>query len=569
MKTMKEHSLYALSAAALLVSVGCTPAADSGANTDADADTASAAQSIQVEAFNDNYRSYLKQLASDEFEGRAPASKGEELTVGMLTSKFEAWGLKPYDAETGSYEQKVPLVKMIPYKVSSMRFDGATQLDDFEYRTEMMAWSPRVVDDIQLSDSDVVFVGYGIVAPEYDWNDYAGLDVEGKTVVMLVNDPGYDTQDPELFNGAAMTYYGRWTYKYEEAARQGAAAAIVIHETGPAGYGWGVIAGGSPVRFDLARENKNMDRVEVEGWITSESADKLFALQGKTLAEMRTAAQQRDFAPVALNTAMSMQVQSKFEYLDSSNVVGYIEGTEKPEEHVIYMAHWDHLGIDPINEDDPIHNGAQDNASGTAGLLAIAEKFAQLEAPKRSVVFAAVAAEERGLLGSDWYANQPLFPLSKAVAGINMDVMNVYGPVRDMVVVGFGNSELEDYLERYVQPQNRYIAPEPTPEVGSFYRSDHFNLAKRGVPMLYAKGGNDHFELGREYVEEKRAEYIRNAYHKPADEYEESWDLRGVQQDLKVYFNIGNELANSDAWPEWNEGNEFKAIRDESAAARE
>ncbi|MEX1222178.1 MAG: M28 family metallopeptidase [Idiomarina sp.] len=560
---MKHFSIWTATALSLAIASGCSEAPDAGSETRVQD------SGLEIAEFNENYRDYLQRLSSDEFEGRAPASDGEELTVDMLSGKFAEWGLKPYNSETGSYEQQVPLVKMIPYKVSSITFSGDTAVDAFEYRTEMMAWSPRVVEDIQLDNSEVVFVGYGIVAPEYDWNDYENLDVEGKTVVMLVNDPGYDTQNAELFNGSAMTYYGRWTYKYEEAARQGAAAALVIHETGPAGYGWGVVAGGSPVRFDLARDNKNMDRVQVEGWITSESADKLFAGQGKSLAEMREQAQRTDFAAVSLNTALNVRVQSKFEYLDSSNVVGYIEGTENPEEHVIYMAHWDHLGVDPINTDDPIYNGAQDNASGTAGLLAIAEKFAQAPAPKRSIVFAAVAAEERGLLGSDWYANNPLFPLSKAVAGINMDVMNVYGPVRDMVVVGFGNSELEDYLERYVQPQNRYIAPEPTPEVGSFYRSDHFNLAKKGVPMLYAKGGNDHFELGRAHVEEQRAEYIRTAYHKPADEYNEDWDLRGVQQDLSVYFSIGSELANSNAWPNWNDGNEFKAIRDDTADQRQ
>lgn len=560
---MKHFSIWTATALSLAIASGCSEAPDK------DSETRMEESAVEVAEFNENYRDYLKRLSSDEFEGRAPASEGEELTVDMLSSKFAEWGLKPYNSETGSYEQQVPLVKMIPYKVSSMTFSGDTAVDAFEYRTEMMAWSPRVVEDVQLDNSEVVFVGYGIVAPEYDWNDYEDLDVEGKTVVMLVNDPGYDTQDAELFNGSAMTYYGRWTYKYEEAARQGAAAALVIHETGPAGYGWGVVAGGSPVRFDLARDNKNMDRVQVEGWITSESAGQLFAAQGKSLAEMREQAQRTDFAAVSLNTALNVRVQSKFEYLNSSNVVGYIEGTESPEEHVIYMAHWDHLGVDPINTEDPIYNGAQDNASGTAGLLAIAEKFAQAPAPKRSIVFAAVAAEERGLLGSNWYANNPLFPLSKAVAGINMDVMNVYGPVRDMVVVGFGNSELEDYLERYVQPQNRYIAPEPTPEVGSFYRSDHFNLAKKGVPMLYAKGGNDHFEHGRAHVEAQRAEYIRTAYHKPADEYNEDWDLRGVQQDLSVYFSIGSELANSDAWPSWNDGNEFKAIRDETADQRQ
>jgi len=323
------------------------------------------------------------------------------------------------------------------------------------------------------------------------------------------------------------------------------------------------------VRFHHARDNKYSERVQVEGWLTAASAEALFATQNSSLAAMREAAQQRDFEAVDLNINVSMEIESKFEYLDSHNIIGYIEGKERPEEHVIYMAHWDHLGVDPINEDDPIYNGAQDNASGTAGLMAIAEHFAQQGTPERTIIFAAVGAEERGLLGSDWYANNPLLPLEKAVAGINMDVMNVYGPMRDMVVVGHGNSELEEYLTRYVQPQNRYIAPEPNPEVGSFYRSDHFNLAKKGVPMLYAKGGNDHVELGREAIETARAEYTRDAYHKPADEYDPNWDLRGVQQDLSVYFLIGNDLANSNAWPQWYEGNEFKSVRDESSAQRD
>lgn len=572
--------VFPLSALALLILAGCSPEPENDTALIGSADKASEREQQQAAGkddekqsttadFNPNFKDYLRQLSSDEFEGRAPASKGEILTVELLETKFREWGLKPYDAENDTYKQPVPLVKMIPYRVSEMTLTGDTQLDPLEYRTEMMAWSPRVVESIELKDSELVFVGYGIVAPEYEWDDYEGLDVEGKTVVMLVNDPGYDTEDEDLFNGAAMTYYGRWTYKFEEAARQGAAGALVIHETGPAGYGWSVVAGASPVRFDLARENKNMDRVEVEGWLTSDSAEALFAANGSSLAEMREQAATEEFQPVSLNTSVSMTVDSKFEYLDSNNVVGYIEGKSRPEEHVIYMAHWDHLGMDPINSDDPVYNGAQDNASGTAGLMAIAEHFAKQEQPERSIVFAAVAAEERGLLGSDWYANNPLFPLSQAVAGINMDVMNVYGPMRDMVVVGHGNSELEDYLERYVQPQNRYIAPEPNPEVGSFYRSDHFNLAKQGVPMLYAKGGNDHFEKGRSYGEEQRAEYVRDAYHQPADEFDENWDLRGVQQDLEVYFLIGDDLANSSDWPNWNDGNEFKATRDATADERQ
>lgn len=554
---MKKLSVLAAS----LLIVACSPASEPETTTSPQVD-------VDPYSFNENYRDYLATLSSDEFEGRAPASKGEQLTVEFVEEKFRSWGLEPFNQEQNNYQQQVPLVKMTPYSVSAMSFSNS-DLGEFAYKQDMMAWSPRVQESVELDASEMVFAGYGIVAPEYGWNDYEGLDVEGKTVVVLVNDPGYDSGDPEVFNGKAMTYYGRWTYKFEEASRQGAAGIIVIHETGPAGYGWGVIAGGSPVRFDLARENKNMDRTEIEGWITTEAADRLFARVGSSYAEMRERAQQPDFAPVALDTAMSVSVQTDFEYLNSPNLIGYIEGKTKPEEHVIYMAHWDHLGVNPIASDDQIYNGAQDNASGTAGVMAIAEFFASQPQPERSVVFVLVTAEERGLLGSQWYANNPMLPLGKAVAGVNMDVLNVYGPMRDMVVVGHGNSELEEYLGKYVEQQDRYVAPEPTPEAGSFYRSDHFNLAKKGVPMLYAKGGNDHVEHGEAYGKEKRAEYVQVAYHKPADEYDPEWDLRGVQQDLWLYYWIGNELANSDAWPNWYAGNEFRAIRDETASERQ
>ena len=530
--------------------------------------TPSSAVAVDWYSFNENYRSYLETLSGDDFAGRAPAGEGEAKTIDFVETKFSQWGIKPFNANTGSYQQAVPLVRMLPYQVSDMGFSHP-DLAAFNYRTDMMAWSPRVQEAVELVDSPLVFAGYGIVAPEFGWNDYEGLDVEGKTVVVLVNDPGYDSGDPEVFNGKAMTYYGRWTYKFEEAARQGAAGILVIHETGAAGYGWAVVAGGSPQRFDLARENNNMDRSAVEGWITEASADKLFARLGSDYQGMRAAAQQADFKAIDLGVSVSLTVATKFDYLDSPNLIGYIEGSKYPDQHVIYMAHWDHMGVDPINPDDGIFNGAQDNASGTAGVMALAEFYASQPAPERSIVFVLVTAEERGLLGSDWYADHPMLPLAKAVAGINMDVMNVYGPMRDMVVVGYGNSELEDYLANYVEQQGRYVAPEPMPEVGSFYRSDHFNLAKRGVPMLYAKGGNDHIEFGVSYGQEKRAEYLRDAYHKPADEYDPNWDLRGVQQDLWLYYQVGHELANGSAWPNWYEGNEFRSIRDASHSQRQ
>lgn len=560
---MKRWVLTALAAGAL-VACGQQP----GAETSSESASQQAAQTdaqqqpdLKGSAFNPNFRDYLKTIASDEFAGREPSTEGEEKVVSFIENHFKEWGLKPYNSETGSYRQSVPLVKIMPYQVSDMTFKGKNAPETMNYRTEMMAWTMRVTDQVSLNNSDMVFVGYGIVAPEYNWNDYEGLDVEGKTVVMFVNDPGYATQDPALFNGNAMTYYGRWTYKFEEAARQGAAGAIIIHETGPAGYGWGVVASGSPVRYDLKAENNNMDRAKVEGWITLESAESLFSKLDMTVEEARQMALSKDFEPLPLNVQANITIKNKFEELSAYNVVGYIEGSKYPKEHVIYMAHHDHLGTDPVREDDPIYNGAQDNATGTAGLLALAEKFAQQPQPERSVVFLAVGAEESGLLGSKWYANHPMLPLSQAVGGINMDLMNVYGPVKDMVVIGYGNSEMDDYLQPFIEEQGRYLTPNPTPEAGFFYRSDHFSLAKKGVPMLYAEGGNDHITKGKEWTEKQRAKYVAEAYHKPADEYDPNWDLRGAQQDLSAFYHLGWKLANSRIWPQWSAGNEFEAVR--------
>lgn len=510
---------------------------------------------------------YIKTLASDEFQGRAPATKGEELTVAFLEDNFRRIGLKPIDGD--SYKQPVSLVQIDPKQVSAMTLKGENLPAQFNYRDDMTAWTKQVTEQVEVTDSEMVFVGYGIVAPEYGWNDYEGLDVKGKTVVMFVNDPGFATQDPALFNGNAMTYYGRWTYKYEEAARQGAAMALIIHETDAASYGWGVVAHGSPIKFDLINENKNADLAKVEGWITTESAEKLFANVGTDLATMHKKALEKDFKPVPLNATASVSVKNNLRELTSSNVVGYIEGSKYPDEYVLYMAHWDHLGMDFSNPNDKVFNGAQDNASGTGGLLALAEYFTQQAKPERSVVFVAVTAEERGLLGSAWYAANPVFPLEKTVVGINMDVMNVYGPMKDMVIVGLGNNNAEDILIKYTKQQGRYAVREHNPEAGIAYRSDHFNLSKKGVPILYAKGGNDHFEHGADWGKAQRAEFNQCCYHKVADNYNDNWDLRGAQQDLFLFYQVGNELANSRTWPNWNQGNEFRALRDASAAERQ
>lgn len=555
---MKHPSGYtlALIGAAALLSVSC-----------AEQKTALLADKEIVQTdFSDNFAGYFQHIASDEMLGRAPATKGEEVTVSYLEQQFARIGLTPYSGD--SYRQPVPVVQIDPVKVSALTLtDSSGKTRSLGYKTDMMAWSTRMVPQVDVANSDVVFVGYGIVAPEYNWNDYAGLDIKGKTVVILVNDPGYATQDDALFTGNAMTYYGRWTYKYEEAARQGAAMALIVHETDAASYGWNVVAGTSPIRFELANDNKNMDRSEVYGWLSLDAAEQLFAANNTSLEQLRQQALKRDFKPVPLNAKAAVSISNNLRELTSSNVIGYIKGTEQPDEAIIYMAHWDHFGLDFSRPDDKIFNGAQDNAGGVAALLALAEKFKAGPPPKRSVAFVAVTAEERGLLGSAWYADNPLFPVNKTVAGINMDVLNVYGPMRDVLVFGYGSSELEPLLAKYAKQQNRYIAPEPTPQDGFYYRSDHFNLAKKGVPMLYARGGVDSFVNGKEWGLEQRRIYVRDYYHKVTDEFDPNWDLRGSQQDLYLFFQVGTELANSSSWPNWHQGKEFRTIRDHSLKA--
>lgn len=567
MKPQFWFSATTLTVMAALTLTACSkPAEQEQKASTAAVEPAKAATALVGTEFNSAYKDYLKTLASDEFQGRMPATPGEEKTINYISEQFKRIGLKGINGD--SYLQPVSLVRIDPKEVSGLKLSGDKLNAELKYKEQMMAWTTQVTEQVEVKDSELVFVGYGIVAPEYDWNDYEGLDVKGKTVVMFVNDPGFATKDPNLFTGNAMTYYGRWTYKFEEAARQGAAMALIIHETEPASYGWQVIAGGSPTKFDLINPNKNMDRSKVEGWLTTESAQQLFAAMGTDIETMRQKALSKDFAPVPMGVKASVSVKNNISELTSNNVMGYIEGSEKPDEVVLYMGHWDHLGVDFSNPKDKVFNGAQDNASGTAAVIALAEHFAKGPKPKRSVAFLAVTAEERGLLGSAWYAAHPVFPLNKTVAGINMDVMNVYGPMKDMVVVGHNNSELENLLTKYTEQQGRYVAPEPSPEHGSFYRSDHFNLAKVGVPMLYAKGGIDSFEHGKEWGAAQKNQYNVCCYHKAADEFNENWDLRGVQQDMNVFYQIGDELANSDQWPNWFEGREFRAIRDASLAAK-
>lgn len=534
-------------------------------------------QKTEVAELAKDLHKHIAVLASDKFEGRAPATKGEDLTVNYLAEEFKKIGLQPgtTDADGNpSWFQNVPVVelqiKSTPLVIKG-KVDGKAYEQTLQPRTDMVAFTQRQIPESQLKDSPLVFVGYGIVAPENNWNDYAGMDMAGKTAVILVNDPGYATQDNSLFNGNAMTYYGRWNYKFEEAARQGAEGAIIIHETGAAGYPWEVVSGSwSGAQITLAEADKNAGRVAVESWITGDAAKKLFSAAGLDLAQEMDAAKQAGFKPKALDFNVSVDLKSKVRTSDSRNVVAKLPGSKYPDEAVIYTAHWDHLGInDQVEGNDHIFNGAVDNATGTAGLLAMAQQVVKLpQAPERSLVFVAVTAEESGLLGSKYYAAHPVVPLEKTVAGINFDAMGVLGPMRDVIVVGYGNSELEKMLEKSAAGQSRYLAPEDHPERGYFYRSDHFSLAKKGVPMLYFSSGTDSFEHGREWAKKKSEEYTTHSYHKPSDEYDPEWNLEGAALDLALGLEIGLALANSRDWPNWYKGNEFRAARDSSAASR-
>ncbi|NNF18116.1 MAG: M28 family peptidase [Gammaproteobacteria bacterium] len=524
-----------------------------------------AAKNLHPDIDRDWLFSHIEILSSDDFGGRAPATPGEEKTIAYLREQFAALGLEP--GHNGSFFQDVPLVTITATTDDAVRVNSKDGTSiELPIGEDAVVWTKRVTPEAAISDSDLVFVGYGIVAPEFEWDDYAGLDVSGKTVVMLVNDPGFASQDPALFKGNAMTYYGRWTYKFEEAAKQGAAGALIIHETPAAGYPWSVVQGSwTGAQHDLVTADKNMSRASIEGWISSSAADKMLQAVGSSYAQLKEEALDRTMGSRELGLSASVAVRNSISTSNSKNVLAKIPGTERPDEYILYMAHWDHLGTDPNLEGDQIYNGAVDNATGTAGLLAIARAFMQQpQKPRRSIMFVAVTAEESGLLGSRHYAENPPVPLNKTVAGVNMDALHVTGPTRDVAVIGYGSSELEKYLAKAALQQNRTIGPEPTPEKGFFYRSDHFNLAKKGVPVLYAKSGVDLVDGGPEKGRALQAEHIQKRYHKPADEINENWNLTGSAEDLQLFFHVGSMLAGEKSFPQWYPGNEFKALRDAS-----
>ncbi|MEM7358410.1 MAG: M28 family metallopeptidase [Pseudomonadota bacterium] len=530
--------------------------------------TAAAIEQASEQIEEAGFMQHLNTLASDEFEGRAPSTPGGEKTIAFLIDEMQKIGLKPGFGDT--YKQPVELIEQAVTNGPALTFtnkDGSS--DTLPYRRNSIVWTTRVSEAEAIENSELVFVGYGVVAPEFGWDDYAGVDMTGKTAVILVNDPGFRNPDTELFKGRTMTYYGRWTYKYEEAARQGAAGAIVVHEDAAAGYPWAVVSGSwSGAQYMLYTEDGNQGNVAVEGWITQDAAESLFAKSGMDYKEMVAQASKPGFKPVAMGSQASASLENTNRKSKSYNVGGMIEGSERPDEVFIYTAHWDHLGVKQVEDgEDGIFNGALDNATGTSALLEIAQAFSALpEAPERSVMFLAVTAEESGLLGSRQYASTPAIPMAQTVAGINMDGLTTTGATDDVVVIGYGNSQMDDYLKAAVEPQGRVLVEEPTPEKGFFYRSDHFNLAKKGVPMLYAKAGIQVRGKPEGYGKVQAAKYTVERYHKASDEVHPEWDNGGIMQDMNAYFRIGVAISDSEDWPQWSEGNEFKAIREASLA---
>ena len=517
------------------------------------------------------YRRHIEVLASDDFGGRAPGSEGERKTVEYLERQFLDLGLQP--AADGSFRQYVPLIEITAAPSDArLRFSaGGGNRVDLAFGEDMVVGTRRTQREVSVTGSEVVFVGYGIVAPEYGWDDYAGLDMRGKTALILVNDPGFATGDPELFRGRTMTYYGRWTYKFEEAARQGAAAALIVHETEPAAYPWAVVRNGwTGPQFYAETPDGNASRSAIEGWVTHEQANRILAMAGQDYETLKAAAKERGFRPVPVDLTAAAGVRNVVRRARSPNVTGLLPGKERPDEYVVYMAHWDHLGQTLSMAGDSVMNGAADNATGVAGILTIARAFgALLSNPPRSVLFVAVTAEESGLIGSEYYAANPLVPLEKTAAVINLDNMLPLGRARDIEVIGFGASELEDYLAEAARAQGRVLKPDNAPEAGYFYRSDHFNLAKKGVPALYVKSG--HELVGKPPGTGKALfdDYYANRYHKQADDYDPAWDVSGSIEDLRLLFEVGARVASESGWPAWYAGNEFEAARRASEGARQ
>lgn len=511
----------------------------------------------------DSLKKHVAILASDEFMGRKPFTEGETKTIDYLQQQYRAVGLEPGNGN--SYLQEVPMVNIQATAAPTMQVTSPKGTITLNAPTDYVIWTDRTEPNISLDNSELVFAGYGVVAPEYNWNDYAGLDVKGKVVMVMVNDPGFWSGDTTLFKGKEMTYYGRWTYKFEEAARQGAKGCLIIHRTEAAGYPFAVQQNNfNTSRLQLDNRGKTIPNCDVIGWLPEAVATRLMQEAGQG-TDLLARADQRGFKAVPLGLKLSTTIQVKTTYNKTHNVIGKITGTKRPDEVVIYTAHWDHLGIGkPDATGDSIYNGALDNASGTAALIELARAFKSLsKQPERTVVFLAVTAEEQGLWGSAYYAQNPIYPVNKTVANINMDGLNRYEPTKDMVLVGEGQSELEEYAKEVVEKMGGYISAETHPEAGYYYRSDHFNFAKVGIPALYLESGIDVVGKGKEYGQRLQDEYTEKDYHKPSDEYDAAtWTMAGAISELKLLFQIGKRLAYEEKWPGWKEGSEFKAIRD-------
>ena len=544
---MKNTLVFTLLTSAVLLGCG---AEDTAKTTNSAADITASYNSINKEQLTE----HIKTLASDEFEGRAPSSKGEELTLDYLTKQLSAVGFKPGNGD--SFLQAVPMVSIEASPEMTLSIGDKS----YQYGHDMVMGSSRISDFEQLKDSELVFVGYGVNAPEYQWNDYEGLDVEGKTVVILVNDPGFATQDPALFNGNAMTYYGRWTYKYEEASRQGAEGAIIIHETAPASYGWSVVEHSwTGPQFGFVREDLNKGRVAVEGWVNSDVAKELFANAGLNFEQEKAKAAKGNYHVDMGDLTASVAVNNTVKKSTSYNFIATLPGSTKPDEHIIYTAHWDHLGKDTSKDGDQVYNGAVDNASGTAALIEVAEAFSKLPVlPERSITVMAVTAEEQGLLGSKFYAANPVIPAAKTVANINMDALNVSGRSKDVSVYGLGQSQLDDYLTVAAKKQGRIISGDPRPAAGIYYRSDHFAFANIGIPALYAKSGKEPVDAATKALRVILDPILAKCYHNACDEYSEQWDLSGAVEDMQAFFEVGYELSHQNVWPKWSETSEFK-----------
>jgi len=546
---------------------GCSSRPKSSAPAETAASTSAHVPIGQLPSIDTNgLLAHTKVLSSDEYEGRAPGTKGEELSVAYISDQFKKAGLEPGNTD-GTYVQKVPLVGISPDPAPLVLQKGSQKIT-LTWKDDVVAWTKHVADQASLDHSELVFVGYGVVAPEFNWDDYKGVDVKGKTLVMLVNDPpvpdpsNAEELDPKTFGGRAMTYYGRWTYKYEIGAEKGAAGVLIVHETGPAGYPFNVVQGKTGEQFDLVTPDKNRSRASIEGWMTLDQSKAVLKMAGQDFDALKKQAATRDFKPVPLGITASMTIRNKLRTIQSQNVLGKLPGSDPKlkDEYVVYTAHWDHFG----KTKEGIFHGAEDDALGCAALVEMARAFKQLPSPpKRSILFLAVTAEEQGLLGSQYYTVTPIYPLAKTVANINMDSWNVHGRTKDLTLIGFGASDLDDYARDAAAEQGRVVHGDAEPEKGFYYRSDHFNFAKQGVPALNPDAGVDYIGKPADYAKQVRNEWNEKRYHQPTDVVLPDWDMSGIAEDLKVLFAVGYRVAQADKMPEWKPGNEFRAKRED------